>query len=230
MERQNVLPHIHRKKLQKKVHLQRDASSYVLVVSNGNPDPNQKNSPNDEKQGTINCFVIHLKETKELLVVVMLYDSASLEQLKRHPHWGYIRYPKCVIKAVFHLSAPELMAKAKYKRWAASLSGEQIFVDSTIGEGIGLDVGLSKVLDRGIRLRAVVEKHFPLPVSFSNPPNSNGIVRPGRMIKWQQSGLFRVSSREWRCPACQTHDSLSVNTDSLREERRASEENTLSDR
>ena len=184
-ERKNVLPHVHRKKLQKKVHSQRDASSYVLVISDRDPVPDQEDPLDGNKPGRIDCFVVHLKETEELLVVVMLYDTASLDQLKRHPHWGYIRYPKRVIKAVFHLSAPELMATAKYKRWAASLSGEQIFVDGTIGEGIGLDVGFSKVLDRGIRLRAVMEKHFPLPVSFANPPNRNGIVFPGKITYCQ---------------------------------------------
>ena len=64
------------------------------------------------------------------------------------------------------------MATAECKRWAAALSGEQISVDSAIGEGVGLDVGFSKVLYRGIRLRAVMEDHFPLPASFINPPAS----------------------------------------------------------
>ena len=77
------------------------------------------------------------------------------------------------------------MATAECKRWAAALSGEQISVDSAIGEGVGLDVGFSKVLYRGIRLRAVMEDHFPRPASFINPPRVDGIVLPSRLIQRQ---------------------------------------------
>lgn len=93
-----------------------------------------------------------------------------------HRIWDYIKSPSKTIKAIFHLSNVVLMKKKCYKEWIATLPGEQIVVDGTIGEGQGSDVGLLKVLERSLRLRATAPQLFPLPSSFGKAPTPEGVV------------------------------------------------------
>eukprot|EP00210_Caulerpa_lentillifera_P003294 g3145.t1 len=125
------------------------------------------------------CFLVHLKSTDEILVVLKLTCKENIQSLIQHPLWGYIRYPQKKIKAIFHLSSPELIQTALYRKWMLSLDANHIVVDPTFGQREGLDIGLIKVLDRSLRLRVITQNHFPLPFSLTNQENEQIIPRRG---------------------------------------------------
>lgn len=115
------------------------------------------------KFNSLSCFIIHLKSTDEILVVLRITSKDTLQALIRHPLWSYLRYPQKRIKTVFHLSTDDLMKTALYKKWMLSLDGKHVVMDEGKGEDNGLEAGLIKVLDRSLRLRVIAQNYFPLP-------------------------------------------------------------------
>jgi len=114
----------------------------------------------------------------ELVLVFFLENEDALKGLTSYPLWDYMLHPELLVAASFHLSATDLMQKQVYKTWMSQLAGDQIVVYSTVGAGVGMDLGL-QMFKRTLRLRAVTSRFFPRFLSFLSRQSSPGKVFPG---------------------------------------------------